>query len=171
MLHRLLVKIRHIVPNRTLLDIYKSLIAPYITYELTSWGNASKTLLNKVLVLQKRALRLIYFAQARDHAIPFSWKVIFYQLNFYDMRKLLTCCTISTLILHQLISWIYSLKLTKFILTAHAHQHLNIILLNNPYLKFKVRPFCMLPLKSSMGYQQLSNTYPKTLLKRSLRQN
>ena len=67
----LLPKVRHIVPNRTLLDIYKSLIAPHITYGLTSWGNASKTLLNKVLVLQKCALRLIHFAQAREHAIPF----------------------------------------------------------------------------------------------------
>ena len=65
----LIAKLRHIVPNRTLLNIYKSLIVPYITYGLTSWGNASETLLNKVLVLQKRALRLIHFAHAREHAI------------------------------------------------------------------------------------------------------
>ena len=49
----LTAKLRHIVPNRTLLDIYKSLIATYITYGLTSWRTASKTLLNNILVLQK----------------------------------------------------------------------------------------------------------------------
>ena len=68
----LIAKLRHIVPNRTLLDIYKSLIAPNITYGLTSWGTASKTLLNNILVRQKRALRLIHFAPVREHAYHFS---------------------------------------------------------------------------------------------------
>ena len=75
----LIAKLRHIVPNRTLLDIYKSLIAPYITYGLTSWGTASKTLLNNILVLQKRVLRLIHFAPVREHAYHFSWKQSFYR--------------------------------------------------------------------------------------------
>ena len=66
----LIAKLRDIVPNQTLLHIYKSVIVPYMTYGLTSWGNASETLLKKFLVLQKRALRLIHFAQAREHAIP-----------------------------------------------------------------------------------------------------
>ena len=35
-------------------------------------GNACKTFLDKILVLQKHALRLIYFAETNDHAIPFS---------------------------------------------------------------------------------------------------
>ena len=64
--------LRHIVPNRTLLDIYKSPIAPYITYGLTSWGTASKTLINNILVLQKCVLRLIHSAPVRGHAICFS---------------------------------------------------------------------------------------------------
>ena len=68
----LIAKLRHIVPNRTLLDIYKSLIAPNITYGLTSWGTASKTLLKNIPVLQKRVLRLIHFAPVREHAYHFS---------------------------------------------------------------------------------------------------
>ena len=68
----LLAKLRHIVPNRTLLNIYKSLIAPYIWYGLTSWGTASKTLLKNIPVLQKRVLRLIHFAPVREHAYHFS---------------------------------------------------------------------------------------------------
>lgn len=84
----LIAKLRHIVPNRTLLDIYKTLIAPYITYGLTSWGNASKTLLNKVLVLQKRALRLIHFAQPREHAIPLFLKGKLLPLQFLYYEKI-----------------------------------------------------------------------------------
>ena len=34
-------------------------------------SNCPQTYLNKLLVLQKRALRLIYFAKPGDHAIPF----------------------------------------------------------------------------------------------------
>ena len=34
-------------------------------------------------------------------------------------------------------------------------------------LTFKVRPFRMLALKSGMGYQLVSKTYPKTLLKKN----
>ena len=33
-------------------------------------GNASNAYLNKILVLQKRVLRLIYFTDRREHAIP-----------------------------------------------------------------------------------------------------
>ena len=33
-------------------------------------GQACKTYLNKILMLQKRALRLLYFTDWHDHAIP-----------------------------------------------------------------------------------------------------
>ena len=37
------------------------------------------------------------------------------------------------------------------ILTAYAHQHMSSILLNNPYLTFKLRPFRVLALKSGIN--------------------
>ena len=54
----------------TLVNIYNSLITLYLHYGLTVWGQASKTQLNKLLILQKRALRFIYFSDRRNHAIP-----------------------------------------------------------------------------------------------------
>ena len=53
------------------LNIYQSLITPYRTHGLTSWGNACKTFLDQILFLQKRALHLIYLVETNDHAIPF----------------------------------------------------------------------------------------------------
>ena len=44
-----------------LLNIYSSLIFPYLSYGLAAWGQAAKTHLQKLLVLQKRVLRLLYF--------------------------------------------------------------------------------------------------------------
>ena len=63
-------RLRHFVPTSILLNIYCSLIHPYISCGLLAWGQTSKANLNKILILQKRALRLIYFANKREHAIP-----------------------------------------------------------------------------------------------------
>ena len=60
------------VPWPILLNIYSSLIHPYVTYGLSAWGQACKTCLNKILILQKRALRLLYFTEWHNHAIPLS---------------------------------------------------------------------------------------------------
>ena len=66
----LIAKLRHFVPSSVLTNIYKSLILPYLTYGLVAWGNASKNYLNKIVVLQKRVLRLIYFVDRKERAIP-----------------------------------------------------------------------------------------------------
>ena len=50
--------------------IYQSLIESYLSDEICVWGDGAKSLTNKFLVLQKRALRLIYFASSYAHAVP-----------------------------------------------------------------------------------------------------
>lgn len=57
------------VPLCTLLNIYRSLIFPYMSYGLAAWGQAAKTHLQKRLILHKRVLRLMYFSQPRAHAV------------------------------------------------------------------------------------------------------
>ena len=58
------------------------MIAPYLRYGLIAWGQASKSQLNKLLVLQKRALRFIHFAKPRDHAIPLFINTKILPINF-----------------------------------------------------------------------------------------
>ena len=60
----------HLVPFTTLLSIYRSLILPYLSYGLAAWGQAAKCHLQKILVLQKRVLRLMYFSEPRAHVVP-----------------------------------------------------------------------------------------------------
>ena len=62
-------RLRHFLPTSTLFIIYRSLIEPYISYGLAAWGQATASHLNKILLLQKRALRLMYFSDSRTHAI------------------------------------------------------------------------------------------------------
>ena len=66
----MIAKLKYLVPSTVLVNNYNSLILPYITYGLIAWGNASNAYLNKILVLQKRVLHLIYFTDWREHAIP-----------------------------------------------------------------------------------------------------
>jgi hypothetical protein len=66
----MIARLRHFVPVSTLHNIYCCLILPYITYGLIVWGHASKRYVNKILILQKRALQLIYLKKYKEHAIP-----------------------------------------------------------------------------------------------------
>ena len=50
-----------VLPTHTLLNIYQTFIAPYITYGLRVWGQACKSYFDKLLKLQKRALDFIFF--------------------------------------------------------------------------------------------------------------
>ena len=52
----LISKLRHFVPKHTLINIYRSLVAPYLTYGLIVWGQACKSFLDKLLKQQKRAV-------------------------------------------------------------------------------------------------------------------
>ena len=53
-----------------------------ICFGLAAWGQAAKTHLNKILLLQKRALRIINFSDRRDHAIPLFIDANVLPLNF-----------------------------------------------------------------------------------------
>ena len=44
-----IARLRHFVPLCTLLNIYRSLIFPYLSYGLAAWGQAAKTHLQKLL--------------------------------------------------------------------------------------------------------------------------
>ena len=59
-----------ILPLHTLLHIDQSLIFPYISYGLSVRGQAYKSYLNRILILQKRALRFMYFTKRNKHTIP-----------------------------------------------------------------------------------------------------
>ncbi len=55
----ILKHIRYFVPPNILLTIYNSLILPYLNYGLLVWGSCCPTNLNRLLTLQKRAIRFV----------------------------------------------------------------------------------------------------------------
>ena len=57
----IMCKVRHFVTRKMLKNIYYSLLYPHLVYAIEVWGSACATEINKILVLQKRALRIITY--------------------------------------------------------------------------------------------------------------
>ena len=103
----IIARLRYYVPTSVLLTIYRSLIFPYLSYGIVVWGHAAQTYINQILVLQKRALRLIYFASYRSHAIPLfvssntiPVNMLYFKsisILMHDVFNKLTPCNISNL--------------------------------------------------------------------------
>ena len=110
-------RLRHFVPLKTLISIYDSLISPYISYGLIAWGQASKTHLEKILILQKRAVRLINFLPFRTHAIPY-----FAQSNILPIT-MIYCKLSSTLMLDITTNSASQNICNLFTFTLDIHQY------------------------------------------------
>ena len=52
-------KLSPFLKSTMLINVYYSLIYSHIVYGIQVWGSAGKTEIDKILVLQKRAIRLI----------------------------------------------------------------------------------------------------------------
>jgi hypothetical protein len=76
-------KISKTVNRPTLLMLYNSLILPYLTYCNMIWGKSANIHINRLFILQKKALRLINKAPPLTHTAP-----LFHEcsvLNIHDL--------------------------------------------------------------------------------------
>ena len=63
----ILLKVRRYLNKNTLLQLYYTFIYPYLSYCNHVWGNTYSTYLSKLLILQKRIIRIITFSEYRAH--------------------------------------------------------------------------------------------------------
>ena len=61
----ILQKVKHFIPEKTLINTYNAHIQPHIDYGLTVWGYASKTSLQTIEKQQRKAIRSINFKPKR----------------------------------------------------------------------------------------------------------
>ena len=113
----IIVRLRHFVLLSTLLTIYQSLVFPYMSYGVAIWGQAAQTHLNKLLLLQKRALRLMHFTSSREHAIPFFVSKKTLPINLFYHKSVLC-------LMHDVSNkWVPSNILDLFTETNGIHSH------------------------------------------------
>ena len=82
----ILSKLKNILTTAHLKTLYQSLIEPYLNYCCIVWASPEKSVLLEMLYkLQKRATRIILYANYQAHALP-----LFHKLNIltiYDLCK------------------------------------------------------------------------------------
>jgi len=76
-------RLKYDIPKNILLTIYNSLIQPYISYGILAWGNTHNIYLDKIFLLQKRAMRNI----TRSHFIASS-SPLFKKLGMLNVRDM-----------------------------------------------------------------------------------
>jgi len=84
----------------SLLSIYFSLVYPHLTYCNIVWGNASKSLIHDLFLLQKRAIRIICKTNYLFHT-----DILFRNMNLLklsDINTYFTCLFISKYLNNQL---------------------------------------------------------------------
>ena len=83
----MLYKIRSLANKSILVSIYYSLFYSYLNYGIEVWGNADKSLINRILTLQKRAIRAIMFRDQRqaDFSLPPS-RPLFKELKLLSIN-------------------------------------------------------------------------------------
>ena len=63
-------KVKNIMPKRHLSILYYSLIYPYLTYGIILWGAACQVHLSKLIIMQKKSVRIMTGAHYRAHSAP-----------------------------------------------------------------------------------------------------
>lgn len=95
-------KFSSFLPQKSLVALYYTLIYPYFHYGNTVWANCFPTndsgklifsqKLNKLIILQKRIIRVITFSKFNDHTQPLFHKlniVRFQYINFIESAMLI----------------------------------------------------------------------------------
>ena len=82
-------RVKYILPAKSLLLLYHTLIYPHLSYCCVAWGSAAQTNLQHLISLQKRALRLITNSEFRAASKP-----LFSKLNLLTLEDI---CLLQTL--------------------------------------------------------------------------
>ena len=79
----ILVRARKILHRKPLCSLYQTLIKPYFSYSILLWGNSFKTHLQKLIILQKKIVRIITNSEFRAHTAN-----LFVEIKIMPLEKL-----------------------------------------------------------------------------------
>jgi hypothetical protein len=103
--------------STNLLMLYNALVYPYLSYGILLWGSAFKTNTNKIIVMQKKAVRIIAHApyNSHTHEIFQHYKI----LKYDDIYKLY----LGKYMFQQLNGLLPEPLLNKYRLCRDVHTH------------------------------------------------
>ena len=101
-------RIKKLLSKNTLKTIYFSSIYPHLLYSISSWGSVPLSRMNHLMMLQKRAIRIISNVNAREHTTNLFYKLHLLKLpEIYKLRLIIIMYKINKG------TWIGNLNLTK----------------------------------------------------------
>ena len=113
----ILYKLKDILTKKSLFILYNSFILSHIMYCNTVWGNCSSTKINALLLLQKRALRVITHSKYLDHTDPLFRRLK--TLKVHDIHTLQTSIFMYRLTQKKLPTLFYN----TFKLNSNIHSY------------------------------------------------
>ena len=63
-------RVRHLLTNTALYNLYCTLILPYLNYCCEAWGNTYKSRIQPLYIIQKKAIRICGNVDYRSHTRP-----------------------------------------------------------------------------------------------------
>ena len=114
----MLSKLRYYVPLKILVNLYYTLIYPFLTYGLIVWGNTYSTALQPLFILQKKAMRIVTFSKYCDHSSPLFKRLKIIKL--YDLITLHVSCFMYKYY-HKLLPPVFN----DFFIDVHAVHNYN----------------------------------------------
>ena len=79
----LLSKLRHYVDISVLKMVYYSLVYPHLSYCITTWGGAAHSVLNPLILVQKKIIKLITYSSFTSPSTP-----LFSKLNLLKLQDI-----------------------------------------------------------------------------------
>ena len=123
-------RVKHILPHTALKTLYYTPIHSHLTYGIQAWGNASN--INKLMILQKRAVRILNKSGYRDHTnLKKYWK----SLTFISCMLPYLCLinNLALYLLHLKITFLtIIIVLHKFAIITRQHRRGQLFLPNYP---------------------------------------
>ena len=75
------------LPYNVLILIYNTILLPYLTYCCITWGFTYQTYINKILIIQKKAMRIITHSPFQCHSSP-----LFKKTNNLNIFQIIEYC-------------------------------------------------------------------------------
>ena len=108
---------KHVLNKKHLVTLYYSLVYPYLTYGITLWGAAYDTHLTKLVIMQKKIIRVIAGATYNAHTEPiFKHLRVLKLTDIYKMQ-------VSKYVLNFLHNLLPTPLSNLFTLSSTAHEH------------------------------------------------
>ena len=128
-------KIKYNIFKKTFISLYYALVNPYLTYCNIIWGSTFKTHLNKLVIVQKRVLRIMFNRKYRDHT-----EMLFRESRILNINQLYiyeVCCFMYRYCNNKLPS-VFDSMFSR-IYNVHSYQTRNNVNFVIPYCRTDLR--------------------------------